>query len=111
MRVLVVDDDSATRRQLVYIARELPDVEVLEAASQNDAHALLESQTIDIALIDLRLDAADPDNRDGLALVRDVRARAATPIVVSGSDGMHDVRQAMRFGAYDYILKEELSSD
>jgi len=111
MRVLVVDDDSVTRSQLVFIARELPDVEVLEAASQNDAHALLESQSIDIALIDLRLDAADPDNRDGLALVRDVRARAATPIVVSGSDGMHDVRQAMRFGAYDYLLKEELSND
>ncbi|WP_394846101.1 sigma-54 dependent transcriptional regulator [Pendulispora brunnea] len=111
MRMLVVDDDCATRRQLVYIARELPEVEVLEAASQKDAHALLERRSIDVALIDLRLDAADPDNRDGLALVREVRARAATPIVVSGSDGMHDVRQAMRFGAHDYLLKEELSSD
>jgi len=111
MRILVVDDDRATRRQLVYIVKELPDLEVHEASSQAEANGVLERHSIDIALIDLRLNAADPDNRDGLALVREVRARAATPIVVSGSDGMHDVREAMRFGAHDYILKEELSPD
>jgi DNA-binding NtrC family response regulator len=108
MRILVVDDDRATRRQLARIAGELPDADVVETSSLEEAREQIGRRSFDVALIDLRLSPNDPDNRDGLTLVREVRERAIVPIVVSGSDGMRDVREAMRFRAHDYILKEEL---
>jgi DNA-binding NtrC family response regulator len=111
MPILVLDDDSGARRSLVRIVQRMPEAEVYEAATIDEARLVLEQHDIEVALIDLRL-AEGPDNRDGLRFVSEVRARSsAVPIVVTGSSEMSEVRAAMRAGAHAYILKEELSDE
>ncbi len=110
MRVLIVDDDNLARRTVARIVARLARVEIEEAASLEKAEELLEQQPFDVALLDLRL-SRDSDNRDGLSLIKLARDHWVLPIVVSGFHEMADVRAAMRRGAYDYILKEDLSEE
>src|SRR5262249_38518554 len=111
MKILIVDDERGARHHLKRVLRPLGDAVVVEAATIDEARAALAEGDVDVALIDLRL-GADARNRDGLILVGEVRARGrATPIVVSGSNDLAEVRAAMRLGAHDYVLKDELSEE
>ncbi len=111
MEVLVVDDQRSAQRVLTALLEEIPHVRAHAVASKDAALALLEMQPIDVAFIDLRL----TDNvgaREGLELVEHMsQASLGVPIVVSGLSDIHDVREAMRLGAHDYLLKEELCAE
>jgi DNA-binding NtrC family response regulator len=108
MEVLVVDDQRSAQRVLTALLEDIPNVHVHVAASREAALVLLDSQRIDVAFIDLRL-APNGNARDGLLLVEHMsQASLGVPIVVSGITDIHDVREAMRLGAHDYILKDEL---
>jgi DNA-binding NtrC family response regulator len=111
VRVLVVDDEKAARLRLIRILSALEDLEIREAGTLEEARAALAEGGVEVALIDMRL-ARDMRNRDGLALVGEVRAQTtAVPIVVTASHDMAEVRAAMRLGAYDYIIKDELTEE
>jgi DNA-binding NtrC family response regulator len=111
MKLLIVDDQASARRVLASIAGKVEGVEIHEAASLNDARRALEAETFDVALIDLRL-STDARNRDGLTLVEEIRARTTTvPIMVTASQEMPEIRMAMRVGAHDYILKDDLCDE
>jgi DNA-binding NtrC family response regulator len=111
VKVLIVDDQASARRALSAIVAKLPDVELVEAGSLADARRVLEAGDIDVALVDLRL-APDSRNRDGLTLVQEIRERTgALPIVVTVYQEMAEIRNAMRVGAYDYVLKDELCDE
>jgi DNA-binding NtrC family response regulator len=112
MRVLIVDDHTPARRTLVRCLAPLDGLEIQEVASLVAARQTLARQVVDVALIDLRLDESDPHNRDGLTLVRELREQTAiVPIVVTVSSAMAEIRDAMRSGAYAYILKDELCEE
>jgi DNA-binding NtrC family response regulator len=111
MKILIVDDQRSARRILLGLLQELEGVEVVEASSLVEARRVLEQQAVEVALIDIRL-GADSRNRDGLTLVRELRQKTSTvPIVVTASNEMAEIRAAMRLGAYDYILKDELCEE
>jgi DNA-binding NtrC family response regulator len=111
MRVLIVDDERSARRSLERLLEKLPFVTVAQAASAEEARAEVEREPPDVALVDLRLDPAG-EERSGLALVGELRSRCgAAVIVVTGSQDIGEVRAAMRQGAHDYILKDELSEE
>lgn len=111
MKILIVDDERAARRALLRILVALGDVELREAASLDEARRELAAGDLDVVLIDMRL-GRDARNTDGLTLVAEVRKQTgAVPIVVTGSHDMAEVRAAMRLGAYDYILKDDLSDE
>jgi DNA-binding NtrC family response regulator len=111
MKILIVDDQASARIVLASIVSKLPDSEIVEAASLAEARTLLENQAIEVALVDLRL-TADPRNRDGLTLVELIRNQTtAVPIIVTASQEMAEIRMAMRVGAYDYILKDDLCDE
>jgi DNA-binding NtrC family response regulator len=111
MKILIVDDEPAARARLARILAVLEGTELREAGGLDDARRELGAGDVDVALIDLRL-ARDTRNRDGLALVEETRAQTTTvPIVVTASHDMAEVRAAMRLGAYDYILKDDLSEE
>lgn len=100
-RLLVIDDDAAVR---VSIRGFLEDsgFTVLEADSGKQGVSLCAAEHPDLVLCDLRL----PD-LDGLEVIRNVAATdAAIPvIVISGLGEVHDVVQALRLGAADYLTK------
>jgi DNA-binding NtrC family response regulator len=109
--VLLVDDQASARRVLASIVGKLPAIEIFEASSLADARRVLEAEPIDVALVDLRL-SDDARNRDGLTLVEEIRRRTtAVAIIVTASQEMAEIRMAMRVGAYDYILKDDLCDE
>jgi DNA-binding NtrC family response regulator len=111
MRILIVDDQASARRVLAAIVGKLEDTEIHEADSLAAARRLVEAQPLDVALIDLRL-SPDARNRDGLVLVEEIRARSTiVPIIVTAYQEVAEIRMAMRVGAYDYILKDDLCDE
>src|SRR5205085_11779218 len=71
------------------------------AGNVRDALVEYDRARPDIVLLDLGL----PDD-DGLALIRTIRGRASTPIlVVSARDGDRDKVSALDLGADDYLTK------
>jgi two-component system KDP operon response regulator KdpE len=99
-RVLVVDDEPAILRTLRTNLRGHGfDVETAE--NVRDALSEYDRVRPDIVLLDLGL----PDD-DGLVLIRDIRGRAPTPIiVVSARDDDRDKVSALDLGADDYLTK------
>ena len=108
MKLLIVDDQASARRVLSAIVGKLDDVEIEEADSLESARLAIENRALDVALLNLRL-GTDARNRDGLVCVRSGRAPPSFDRhrVLRG----REIRQAMRVGAYDYILKDDLLVD
>lgn len=98
-RVLVVEDDLATREVLVEALRQLG-YEVLEAASVKDAGARSE---FDIALLDLHL----PDG-SGLGILKTWRERGLdAPVLIITADRAAEMidRALVSLDAWDYLPK------
>jgi DNA-binding NtrC family response regulator len=111
MKLLIVDDQASARRVLGAIVSKLGDVQVEEADSLASARRALEERPFDVALIDMRL-SSDTRNRDGLVLVEEIRGRTTVvPIIVTAYQEVAEIRMAMRVGAYDYILKDDLCDE
>ena len=99
-RILLVEDDEATRRS---VAANLGahGYRVAEAGEVRTALEHWESARPDVILLDLGL----PD-ADGLVLIRRVRRDATTPILVlSARDSEPDKVVALEAGADDYVTK------
>lgn len=112
MRVLLVDDEVTARRLLRHCLAGIEGLEIQEASSLGTARAALAAHSPEVVLIDLCLDGTDRCNRDGLVLLREVREQSqAVPIMVTGTGEMAVIREAMRGGAYTYILKDELCEE
>jgi DNA-binding NtrC family response regulator len=111
MDVLIVDDQRSARRILASLLAGEGGLTLHEAASLEEARRVLATTPVDVALIDIRLDD-DLRNRDGLTLVSEIREKTnAIPLVVSASSEMGEIRAAMRAGAYDYVLKDDLCEE
>ena len=101
--VLVVDDD-ASIRLLCRVNLELEGYRVLDAARIEDARALVESERVDVALLDVHVGA-----ESGLDLLRELKAKqpqVATALVT----GTFDLESAARTDA-DAILGKPFSLD
>lgn len=99
-RVLLVEDDTATRRS---VAESLTahDFHVVEAGDVRSALRALDADRPDVILLDLGL----PDG-DGLDVVRRVRRDTTTPILIlSARDTEADKVAALELGADDYLSK------
>jgi two-component system response regulator HydG len=112
MKILLIDDQRSARRVLRHLLSVLPSLELSEASNLVDARSQYEAVDPDLLLVDIRL-SEDPTNRDGLEFVRWLRARGrATPVImVTAISELSEMREAMRNGAQDYVLKDELSPE
>lgn len=109
MKVLIVDDHALVRRGMSYVVREcFPDADVEEAASANEAIALMGTNGVDIALVDVRM----PDF-DGLELLRSLKERwpQVPVIMLSTYDQALYVKRALADGASGYMLKDATPDD
>jgi two-component system KDP operon response regulator KdpE len=99
-RVLVVDDEPGILRAVqTNLGRH--DFQVDTASTAQEALAALWRVHPDLILLDLGL----PD-MDGLEVIRAIRARMSTPIVVlSARNAEHDKVAALDLGADDYLTK------
>lgn len=109
MKVLVVDDHALVRRGMGHVIREcFPDAEIVEAGGATEALEKLSTDSIDIALVDVRM----PD-ADGLELLHEVKSRwPELPVIMLTSfDHAHYVRRALAEGAAGYMLKDATAED
>ncbi|MET0398338.1 MAG: sigma-54 dependent transcriptional regulator [Longimicrobiaceae bacterium] len=99
--LLVVDDEPNIRR-LLELSLGDGGYRVLTAATAAEASRLLASERVDVLLTDLQL----PD-RSGLELLAEVRAaRADLPVILITAYGtVESAVQAIRAGAFDYVMK------
>ena len=98
--ILIVDDEKHTREGL---RASLEDsFEVYIAADIGGALGLLERETVDLVLTDLRL-----GGEDGMGLVDQVLALPHPPIVImmTAYGSVDAAVEAMKHGAYDFVTK------
>jgi two-component system, NtrC family, response regulator len=99
--VLLIDDEEKLRHLLKRMI-SLEGFTVLEAASLKEARPILQQHAIDIVLCDVKL----PDG-NGVEFVQYIKAAFATmPVIILTAFGnITDGVQAMKNGAFDYIIK------
>jgi DNA-binding response OmpR family regulator len=103
MKVLVVDDESVTRRIVTHTLKTLS-IEVIGAEDGTQALALAGENALDLAIVDINL----PD-MDGFAVVRALKAiphMANTPIVMfTARNHPGDQETARELGASGFLYK------
>jgi len=99
--VLIVDDDHSSLSSIRDVL-QLEGYTILEASSGAAALSLLEQQTPNLVLTDLRMREID-----GMKVLKAVRARCkeVPVIVMTAFTSMETAIDAIRNGAYDYLSK------
>jgi two-component system, NtrC family, sensor kinase len=100
-RILIVDDEAGIREMFAVWLRE-ESYECTTAASADEALANLAKNTYALVISDMMM-----PGRNGVELLREVKSRYADTavIMVSGVDRSQRVRDALRIGAFDYLIK------
>jgi two-component system repressor protein LuxO len=100
-RLLLVEDTPSILRLYHEVLRKL-DVELIDAVTGAAALAVLDEIIPDVVLLDVEL----PDT-NGIEILRRIRARnlASAVIVVTAHGSVKVAVEAMREGAYDFIIK------
>ena len=101
LNLLLVDDERAVREACRDVVEGLG-FNAFTAASAEEAYRLLDSQNIDVVLLDLRLPGAN-----GIDALLELRERRPDLVVVvmTGFATVQSAVQAMKEGAYDYVTK------
>jgi two-component system nitrogen regulation response regulator NtrX len=101
-RILVIDDEENIRKSLKMIL-EYEGFVFLEAGDGEEGlQKLDESVGIDIVLLDIKM-----PGRDGLDILKDIKARPASPevIMISGQGTIHTAVEATKSGAFEFLEK------
>ena len=101
LNLLIVDDERSIREACREVAQSLG-FSAYVADSAEHAYRLLDTQTFDAVLLDLRLPGAG--GLEALRRIKEQRPEAVV-IVVTGYGTVQSAVQAMKNGAYDYVTK------
>jgi len=101
LNVLIVDDERAIRDGCREVAQTLGFATYI-ADNAEHAFRIIDSASIDVVLLDLRLPGTG-----GLEILREVKKRRPETVVVviTGYATVQSAVQAMKHGAYDYVTK------
>jgi two-component system NtrC family response regulator len=100
--ILVIEDDPV-QRKLIRENLEARGFPVIEAAARKEAVEAVLRNPVDVAVVDYRL----ADDETGVDVIRDMLAAnpLVTPIMVTAYGNIERAVEAVRAGAYDYIVK------
>jgi|GEM_PF-2091865 len=114
-KILVVDDLPDVRSTVGGILRDEGYL-TRAASSREEALAILENERFHIAVLDVRLDESDEDNREGMELLQQINKSdpAITVIMLTGYADAEMVREALqpmngRQPAYSVVFKQEMT--
>lgn len=101
LRVLVVDDEPDMAATLTQLLQQ-DGCSVDTACGAQEALTFLDTQGYDLVLSDLSM-----PGMDGVELLREVKSRnaAAEMVIITGYGTIHSAVEAMRFGAFNYLIK------
>jgi DNA-binding NtrC family response regulator len=103
-QLLVVDDDKAFLASLERVLRH--DFNIQAASDLSEARTAF-SHEPDIVLLDIRLDENEPQNKDGVELLKEfVENQPGLPVIMISAYGdIETAVECMRIGAVDFIKK------
>lgn len=106
-RILIVEDDDLMRELMTKILAG-EHYHISQASSGEEALKLLQEQTIDLVLTDLRL-----TGMNGLQLLTEIRSfdQEIVVIVMTAYASVETAVEAMRKGAYDYLTKPFINDE
>lgn len=101
IEILILDDEKQFTEEL-YEFFQNSGFEAYEANTESEARKILQSNEIDLFILDVRLPGVN-----GLDILKDVKISNPTMevIIVSAHGDMDTVIKAMRLGAFDYLRK------
>jgi len=100
-KILTVDDEPMNNKIIAHIMRDEPMYEIITATGGREALDILENQTFDLILLDVKM----PD-MDGLETLKLIREKYRTPVVLMTSDKTLDISTGFsELGCDDYITK------
>jgi two-component system nitrate/nitrite response regulator NarL len=108
-RIVVVDDHDVVRQGVRLILRSRPDWSVVDEASNgNEAVQKIKSQNPDLTILDISM-----PEKDGLEVIRDLKAAGITPkiLVLSMHNSKELIAAVRELGASGYILKTNAAQD
>jgi len=99
--LLIVEDDPL-QKKLIKENLEQEGYRVFEASSRKEALHIITEQTIDIAVVDFKL-----DEETGIDVIQGILEKnpLITPIMATAYGNVEIAVQALKKGAYDYIAK------
>jgi two-component system response regulator HydG len=101
LNLMIVDDERSIREVCREVAQSMG-FNTCVADSAEHGYRMLDTQSIDVVLLDLKLPGAG-----GLEALHQIKARRpdAVIVVVTGYGTVQSAVQAMKNGAYDYVTK------
>ncbi len=98
--LLIVDDDEGPRKSLEVVFRNL--YHVIAASNGEDALELAKQHSVDVAILDIRM-----TGMSGIELLEKLKANdpSIEAMMLTGYETIETIRQALRFGACDYLSK------
>ena len=103
IRILIIEDEEPIRRVLVRIlSEEDRQYEITQAIDGKKGFTLLEKETFDLVLCDIKM-----PNMDGIEVLQRANSKKIrTPfIMLTGHGNVETAVEAMKLGAYDFISK------
>ena len=102
-QILIVEDEANIRRVLHKILIDVDkNINVSEAADGAEAISMVDTQTYDLILCDIKM--PKKDGIEVLEHIQNVSPQSAV-VMISGHGDLETAVKAMRMGAYDYISK------
>ena len=104
MNILIIDENEVVRRQLFWALRS--GNELQEAASREEAGAILAGMAPDVILMEL-LQEGDRDESAGMAMVKQLLAMPHRPLIliITRSDRKDIPADLLESGVFDYLHK------
>lgn len=114
-KILVVDDLPDVRATVSGLLSDAG-YEVQSASSKSEALHILRTEHFSVAILDIRLDETDEDNKDGLLLMHEIKKRhpKTATIILTGYADVKMVREALQpdqggnSPAFGFLEKTEL---
>jgi two-component system NtrC family response regulator len=99
--ILVIEDDPL-QRKLIKENLEQEGYGVFEAATDKEAYSIIEDYPVDIAIVDYKL-----KEETGIEVIQLMIERnpLITPVMVTAFSNVENAVEALKKGAYDYIVK------
>ncbi|MDF2664921.1 MAG: response regulator containing a CheY-like receiver domain and an DNA-binding domain [Microbacterium sp.] len=103
IRVVIVDDEALIRTGFSYILNAAADIDVVATADGVGAIDVLDAARPDVVLLDIRM-----PGRDGLSVLREIRARGwdMTVAILTTFDSDDHIAAALDGGAAGFLVKD-----
>lgn len=101
-KILIADDSTFMRKILINILQKEGYKEVFEAKDGEEAIAKFKSEKPDLVLLDIIM-----EKKDGIEALKDIMKadRKAKVIMISAVGQEQMIKEALKLGAKDYIVK------